>query len=393
MTEYSMHPVPRIFGYLCAAAAILGGIYLLYAGMRGATPSSQTVELVFGVALIPLGFLIYKASQKLTVTIDDRALVVETGFKSSEILLSEIDGYRRGEKDYFALVRKDGGKPLVIPKSIRKRGALLIWIEERYEDIDARERETETEAMLEDDRYGNTREERETALAKAKKIGTATTVAGLVLAFWPIVYPQPFPLVMYLALAGPWVGVYLTWSQKGLLRLSKTKKSPYPSAVYNMIGPIFGVMLVAFRYHLYGFPPIAWMELIGVTAVLFLVAISALRTALALEEKKNLAIGGIVLFTAMYSYSLLIFSNCYFDRSGGETFTVQVKDKRTSSGKTTTYYLEVTPWGKNAAGSEESVSRGFYNTVEPQDSVHIYLTQGKWGIPWYRFYFGMQRTR
>lgn len=386
MTEYSMHPALRLIGYLCAAAAILGGIYLLYAGMHGASPANQTVMVVFGVALIPLGILIYKASSKLTVTVDDKVIVVETGFKRSEISLSEIDGYRTGEKDYFALIHKDGSKPLQIPKSIRQRKALLRWIEEHYIDVDEREREAETEALLEDDRYGNTREEREGALKKAQTIGKTATGVGLAVMLWTIVFPRPFPLVIYVVLAAPWVAVFLTWSQKGLLRLNKLKKSPYPSAIYLMMGPIFGLLIVVLHYNLYGFPAIAAMELIGLTAVLSLAAISALRTALSLEAKKNLAIGVIVLFAAMYSYSVLIFSDCYFDRSHGQVFTVQVTGKRISSGKTTSYYLEVTPWGKHTEGSEESVSQRFYNSVEPQDSVSIYLTQGKLGIPWYRLF-------
>jgi len=54
-----------------------------------------------------------------------------------------------------------------------------------------------------------------------------------------------------------------------------------------------------------------------------------------------------------------------------------------SSGKSTTYYLELTPWGQQKDIEEVSVSKALYNKLEQNDKVNIYYMKGQFDIPWF----------
>ena len=58
-----------------------------------------------------------------------------------------------------------------------------------------------------------------------------------------------------------------------------------------------------------------------------------------------LAIFGIFMLTGMYTYGLLISTNALFDNSKPTVYKAKILNKRISSGKTTTYYLELDKWG------------------------------------------------
>ena len=386
MNEYPIAPAAKAFGYLFAAASFLGGIYLLYLAFHGSALNSNTPALIFGIVLIPLGLSVYRGVNRLLVTVDDKVLTVRDLFRNNEIELSEIDGYRHGDKNAFLLVPKDGGKAISIPSNLRDRKMLIQWIKERYEDVDARARDAETEMLLEDDRYGQTREEREIALKKAKLSGFVTTIAALVLFFWYLFYPQPYELIMVLIFAAPPVAVYLTWSNKGLLRLSSKKSSPYPTALLLFLFPILSGFINAIQYRVYDFPLLAVLTIGTMAAVLSLLAGTVMRAALAEAPQKALAIVLLVVFSGVYSYGLLIYTNCHYDHSEAQIIRVQVTDKRVAHGKSTTYYLVLAPWGKYVDEKKVSVNKSFYAGVNVNDSVGVHLNKGKWGISWYRLY-------
>lgn len=341
--------------------------------------------LIVGVSLIPPGVWLYREVGRLRITIDGDMLVMQHAFSTRSVALADIDGYRVGEKSEFFLVIKNGERSFSLPTSIARRKELLDWIKEKYEDVDARAKAAETKILLEDSRYGGSREEREQNLQKAARIGKIGSGAGFVLLIWAFVYPRPYDLLMTLLFVAPLVAAYLTWSFKGLMRLYSKKSSPYPTLFLLIFFPTIGVGANAFmQYNLYEFSSTACLMLAGMTALLSVVALSVLREPVSAEAKKTWAVAFVVFIVAVYSYGLLIYSNCHYDRSPAVAWHVAVTDKHESHGKTTTYYLQLSPWGKYTDGKQVTVSRVFYLAVNTQDSVGVLMNKGKWGIPWYR---------
>ena len=96
-----------------------------------------------------------------------------------------------------------------------------------------------------------------------------------------------------------------------------------------------------------------------------------------------LTIGGLSLLFFAYSYGVVIHYNCHYDESEAELYTAKVLNKRVSSGKLTTYYLELTSWGPQPEIDEVSVVNDLFNRIEVGDQVTVYLQKGKLEIPWF----------
>jgi hypothetical protein len=90
----------------------------------------------------------------------------------------------------------------------------------------------------------------------------------------------------------------------------------------------------------------------------------------------------ILLFFFGYGYGAVVTTNCYYDESIPDHQQAEIINKRISSGKTTSYYFELTPWQDQKESLEYSVSKDLYNQLEIGDSVNVYLKTGLYNIPW-----------
>lgn len=91
----------------------------------------------------------------------------------------------------------------------------------------------------------------------------------------------------------------------------------------------------------------------------------------------------VIVMAGVYSWGLIIFSNCFYDSSIPDRYETRLEGKHYTSGKTTTYYLDLEPWGRFEKVTNETVPKDFYNMMEAGDTVYVYLRKGKWNIPWY----------
>lgn len=383
--EYRIGTGWKIFVGIFAALCIAGAIFLIGVLLKPSGNVPAALILLGIVFCIGLGVLAWLDTMRTLVVVDDQTLSSMRLFKSRSVLLKEIKGYRIGEKDSFNIELINGEKALTIPQNLERRKELLDWIKERYEDLDARERAAETEILLEDDRFGLTREDREARLAIARKFDLGATVVGVGLLIWSLFYPQPYELVMILLFIAPWLAVGITWYFKGLLKLYKGKKSPYPSMIQLMcLATAAAFIIVLKSYHIYGFGQKGWSMLAGGAIAATVICVAACWQAIASSGKKTLTCILIFAMAGLYSYSLLIFSNCYYDKSPATIYRVTVTGKRISSGKSTSYYVSLSPWGRYTEDDEVSVSKSFYQSVHTEDSIGVFLNDGKWGVPWYR---------
>ena len=94
----------------------------------------------------------------------------------------------------------------------------------------------------------------------------------------------------------------------------------------------------------------------------------------------TLSLAGIIL---CYSFGTYVVSNCLFDKTEPEIFKSEVTEKEISSGKSTTYYLNLKPWGPRTETERVSVTQNEYEATNKGDIVDIYLRQGLLGTPWF----------
>jgi hypothetical protein len=382
MRQYPLEQGNRIINFV--GAAVLGAAAILFIDRSFAFHESRQVGplLVLAALFIGGGFFIFFWTVRLYVAADDESIKIRTAFGSHELFFNDIDGYRTGDKGAFFLVGKDG-KSVSLPKYIVDRTSLIESITSRYEDIDKRERDAETKTVLEDERYGVTMTERKKTLQNARIAGWTGNAVGIALCFF-LIYFQQVAAFLYLALAAPWVAIFLTWRSRGMIRLSVKKSTPHPSVLFMMLFPSLVAAIYATRFHFYGFPSQAWLLIGAVTIAVALIATVALSGTIALEKRKTLIVVCLFPVAAAYSFGLTASTNCFLDESHPQTMTAQVIWKRINHGRSTSYDLVLSPWGKYADGNTVTIKKDVFYQIRRGDSVLIQLYTGKWGIPWYQ---------
>jgi hypothetical protein len=74
-----------------------------------------------------------------------------------------------------------------------------------------------------------------------------------------------------------------------------------------------------------------------------------------MKKVDYVTVSSLALFLFAYSFGTLIHINCYYDNSERKNFQARVLDKRISSGKSTSYYLELSTWGEQKEADEVSI--------------------------------------
>jgi len=92
---------------------------------------------------------------------------------------------------------------------------------------------------------------------------------------------------------------------------------------------------------------------------------------------------GLLVFSSAYGYGTAIEANALLDHSTGDTYLAHVEGKHIVSGRTTTYNLDLGPWGPKTKSSKLDVTRAMYNTIERGDLVYLTLKRGALGVNWY----------
>jgi hypothetical protein len=382
MREYPISLSNKVILYLFVLGLFVGaGASVHHAIITPDHDHFLTVVLAF--FLTALGIYVIWELQTWLVTVDDKSLTQRTAFSTKSILLKDIAGYQEGEKEYFVLVLKTG-KRQQVPQIIARRNELIGWIKENYRNLDALELEMNKKRFLEDDRFGFTKKERGESLKKAKRFAKVANIGGVAIGLWYLFYPVPYDFILSLVLLIPLFAVYCIWRSKGLIRFYSIKESPYPS-----LGPLFAfligvaVLRALSAYDIYTFPPTGWARLLGGITFLATSTLFSAREILRVEGKRGFLIAGIVVAAGGYSYGALIISNCHFDQAPPQVWPVTVTGKHIDKGKTTSYYVAVSPWGKYRDGKDIEVRKSFYNQVQTGEPIKILLKPGKFGIPWY----------
>ncbi len=344
-------------------------------------------DLFLGLTMLGGSVFLATEALRLKLRIDNDSLKVVRAFSSRTILLNEISGYRSRGKSRFHIVIRNGGKPFRIPALINGRKEITEWIIENSEDIDNREHDSEMEGLLKDDKFGTTREERQGKLEKGRKIQKIATAAGFILCLLGIVSPKPYGVLMSFVFLAPGIGIFLTWYFDGLFKMYKKKSSPYPSLVFLVGFPIIGALVCVFHsYDLYGpgLPGSFWCLLFGCTVLLTVICITVCRRVIKKEGGKLFIICGIFVLAGIYSYSFLIFSNCYYDKSAAEEWPVKIVNRGIFGSRIKSYDLTVSPWGRFKNDNKIDVSGRYFDKVQDADGITVYLEKGIWGVPWYR---------
>lgn len=378
----------KIALYLCSALIAAGGaaglIYSTVGHFHGLTGRTILACLCFAFTALG-GYLTLWLLQSKTVLYAD-LIDFQGVFSTKTFNRDELIGWRvlPASPPTLVLERK-GGRSF--------KTSLVFRVDEEFSDwfdsipcLDEKETAL-SEASLQteiqnDERFGATLSERSEALQKARKTAKILSTISIVAVVWAFVYPRPYEVLMMLLALLPWIGIEIMRRSHGLFRADELKNDAHPSVAYALIFP--GILLCLRAILDYDVLQSAYA-----VALYVLVGCALFATVLFFDPTQRSRRGILpvfFLFGVAYGYGLIVEANALFDRSPGILYTAAVQSKEIISGRSTTYRLELSPWGPNAGTNELDVSSSTYNQIQTGQTVRLKMKMGALGVHWYYLY-------
>lgn len=305
-------------------------------------------------------------------------------FKTRTLKLSEIKGFKKDDNYLYFVPADKKLKQIKVSTYVGGFRKLTYWTEEKFENLDFIEVLKDEQEILSNEDFGNTVEEREELLKKAKKvtrvINTISWISAISLWFLPYFYN----IQVILCAALPIIGFAVYKHFKGIIRIDDKPNSAHPNLLSTFFIPSCVLMLRALMdFNVFEYENL-WKPVTVIFASLAFLLIKDPNARYNFSKAATyFTILGMLLFGGMYAYGFIITSNSIFDPSQPEYYKAKILDKRISSGKHRTCYLKLSDWGPQKETEEVAVDHSLYNEKEVGDSALIYYNQGFYRIPYY----------
>jgi hypothetical protein len=247
-------------------------------------------------------------------------------------------------------------------------------------DLDERDRKAILDEIEQNQELGATPEERLDALKQARAWNIGLTIVAIGAAVCRLFPGNAFflPAVFVLALT-PLAVIYLLHRSPLLFVLGKAKRDPRTDFTIAFLAAGIGLCLGTIGVNFVSlsslFPAILLVSLATCAGVFLVVGnASGRRGAWIL----------MVMLAGSYGYGVVTSGDTVPDRSKPERYSVAIDGKHTVSGKSTTYYLDLAPWGPIPDENKLSVRKSLYDAAVVGDLTCLELHQGYLHAAWYR---------
>lgn len=388
MREFKIAKGWAVFIYITAPLLIALFCWLLIMPFVPGTEDDSMLNaywllgpMAFGmIVLMTLGLI---DTYKSKFVIAEDKIYCQGVFSNRELLFEEIKGYRSDEYYVYVEAAVEGKKRIKVSNYYGRVDEVVEWLDTYYPELDSLNAALEEERILQDEELGWTVSQREGKLAGARKKAKVLNWAGGLAAAWAIFWPQPYELAIWATLALPVLALFVLKSSDGLIRIDERKDSAYPSVFWAILGPALGLLLRAVAdFEVYEYRNV-WMPAIVIALTFiaaFLIGNKEFKFKKLMDYFTIFSLSG---FVFAYGFGAVVTLNCLYDTSEPAVYQATVLSKSISSGKTTSYYLELTPWGPRQETEEVSVTKDQYEQLEESDVVLVYLMSGEFDIPWF----------
>jgi len=328
---------------------------------------------VYGVADVAIGKF---------VIADDR-VILHSPFGSRGLLNDEIRGYRKDENYIRIFPVKESQKEMKVSTYLKDAHLIIQWLAIHYTDLDILEGDEEERQVLRNDEFGISEESRLRRLNQARKVSKIINGGAWVLLVWLFAFPRYYTYGITICCLYPLIAIFVTLSYRGLISPDEYKNSKIPSAGIAFILPgIILALRVLMDFTILMHPSLLWVGVVIISIVFsFLYILPSFRMTSKPIRFYGTAFA-MVLLNLFYGYGVIIAANCMLDNSIPSHYETTVCDKRMSTGKLTTYYLDLNPWGTLAEAQEVKITRDEYESIQKGDSIVVTQHAGYLTIPW-----------
>lgn len=337
--------------------------------------------IVVSTALAASGLYLAMQALRSRLVIDGSRVRVQGAVRTREFDLSEVEGYRtyQSRSGSFRVICLSSGAGKISLMNYATDDTLREWFA-RLTDLDARDRDQLLRKIDADQELGATPEERRSALARARQVNIAAWVidggAAALFVWGPVEYRLTATAVVALT---PLVAAYLLYRQPLLYGVFKAKSDPRGDVSPVLMISGFGLLIGT-----------ADMNFISTELLLPFIGIGALAS-LALfypgarrSPRRAGTLIGLLFLSGLYGWGLAAAVDTAADTAAPQRFTAQVLGGHVSRGRSTSYYLELEPWGPyETVESQMKVSAAKYYATRQGDIACLALHAGALHAPWY----------
>jgi hypothetical protein len=382
MKEYPLGNFARFFGYVFSAGVLVGAFFSAKTGFE---TSSETSELIFHLlALLCVGaaiFLIREMRISRFVITVDRVYLVSMIYKRT-LSFGHIRGWREVEQEIHILPKDDSMKKIRVSTYFKDSDEIRFFLSEHFPNLDQQEVEDEVEEIIHNEAFGTTIEARASRLEQARKVAKYTEWLGWAITIWVFFYPQPYTTSIIVAILYPFLAIGVCFMYRGLIRGDGSKNSAYPSVMTTFI-TVSAILVLRALLDLNTLSyDNGWVSM-GIIAIIMFVLYQIPTNGFLFDKRsKYITLLLLPLFTFCYGFGTVTLINAIGDSSEPVLYQTEVMKKRVSSGKTTSYYLELKKWGNLKEDEEVSVTRTEYEARDVGDSINVYEYPGVFKMPW-----------
>ena len=387
MQVYKIVKVWRIISYVLAPIAMIPfGVLLLIPIM----PDVDINLEVYYWFLMPLSvtmlFVINVAFVNTIIGkfVVDKNKIYTTGlFNNKQIYFNDIKGYRITE--HFTFIESISYKTRIkLSNYYENRNEIQDWLIWNYKNLNELELIQEKQEILSKQDLGWTIEERESNFLKYKRLAKILNWSGSIIAMGTILLLKKSDYIILLCIIYPIFCLLAILFSKGLLTIDERKDAIYPSVFWAFFAPTSVVFLRALMYFkVYNYENV-WLLTSVIAFSFFFILIINNRVFVFNKFEKPFTIIIFSIFIVFgYSFGTVINLNCTLDDSKPMKFKTIVLDKRITKGKSTNYYLRLSPWNNQKESKEENINETDYKLIKKGDTITINFYEGKLNIPWY----------
>ena len=385
MKEYKIGKGWAIFIYIFAPLLIALFVWLL---IMPFILDDTSIEMSYFLAPLSLGMIGLMVvglldTIKGKVIISSDTLSIRSTFINRDLKFQEIKGFQVEQNYIFVLPNTERKKRIKISTYIGNSNELIMWLNSKFPDLHQVNEEKEEAEILDNFEYGRNTEERSSRLNQAKKVAKVLNWTGVLVLIWTLFKPEPYEYAILVSISLPIIATLVVIYYKGLIRIYEKKGSAYPTLFSAILMTSCGLFLRALLdYNIFDYSNI-WTPSIIIGMIMIALVVFGTKEFKFKKVKDYFSFLSLTIFFFGFGYGAIVTLNCMYDESVPQTFQSKVLGKRISSGKTTTYYLELTAWSTQIESDDVSVSEEFYERIEIDDNVNIYLKKGLVEIPWF----------
>ncbi len=367
--------------FLILGLLLIGlGVFGTYA-LTGTTSKSPFV--LPAVLLFPLGFGAYLMLLALRsrVVLDGTRIEVRTPFGAKTADASEVEGYRdisTRNGSFWRLQLKEGRGAFTIQKWFDSP-ELRAWMQQ-ITDLDERDRKAILDEIEQSQELGATPEERLSALKQARPWNFGLTGVAIAAAICRLFPANPFFLISAVVLALiPLVILYLLRRSPLLFVLGKPKRDPRTDFSFAFIAAGVGLCL--------GNIGVNFISLSSLFPAILLISLATCAGLLLVSRNTSGPRGAwivMVMLSGAYGYGLVTSAATLPDHAKPERYSASIVGKHTTIGRSTSYFLDLAPWGPIPDENRLGVSKRLYDAAAVGDLTCLELHQGYLHSPWYR---------